>query len=169
MTRSGAFLYRCFIAALLCISPGILLADAGIDNTQGPGSYQDSVFNIDANISKQVNIGAGYEQTASSSSASMDPAKTYSGNLNIKAGENYTIGLNVNRTLLRLTTPNRLAGSQRLIQQRKQQNPEKNSQAVTSHGSENDPMPGYPRVKTRNPKISRGDVRWSIIRMICRN
>ncbi len=95
MNRCKILFLGSSLAALLCALPPLLIADIGVDNTQGPGSYQDSSLNLDANITKQVNFGLGYEQASSSSSVTPNLTKTYTGNISIKSGDHLTFGFNL--------------------------------------------------------------------------
>jgi hypothetical protein len=93
MKRSVIVRKGCLFVALGCIFPALSFADIGVDNTQGPGAYQDSVLNVDADISKQLNFEAGYEQSTSSASTSSDLTKTYTADLTIKNIGHYAFGL----------------------------------------------------------------------------
>ena len=86
----------CSAAVLVFLCPALLMADIGLDVTNGPGVYQDSVLNLGANASKKINIGFGYEQACSTTSTTM--TKTYSADLGYKAGEHWNLGLNVSNS-----------------------------------------------------------------------
>jgi len=93
MNRAILLFYGFTLAVFFSLYTPALSADAEIDATRGPGTYQDSVLNLDANITKEVNFGLGFEQATSSNSASLDPVKIYTGTLTVKSPEHYTFGL----------------------------------------------------------------------------
>ncbi len=94
MTKRSILRCSYFLGVLLCACSVASHADLGVENTQGPGSYQDSVLNLDADLTNQLNFAIGYEQAASSTSTSGDITKTYTAALTFKPLGHYSFGLN---------------------------------------------------------------------------
>jgi hypothetical protein len=63
----------------------------GMDVTHGPGTYQQSILNIDANVSKIVNFGLVYEQSSSTTSVTL--IKSYTAMVGIKPNKHWGFGL----------------------------------------------------------------------------
>ena len=78
--------------ALLLACPALLRAGIGVDATKGPGIYQSNVLSFDVNLLKTVNLGVGYENTTSTTTAAA--VKSYSANLGFKAGEHWSVTVN---------------------------------------------------------------------------